>query len=60
MQKKCIQLVLLKIIEKFLSLHFNGANSYLFVIGTEIHKFKAKNYLLLQVYNNLLHTEKDS
>ena len=24
------------------SLHFNGANSYLFVNGTEIHKFKAK------------------
>ena len=29
--------------EKFcLSLHYNGANSYLFVIGTEITKFKAK------------------
>ena len=26
-----------------LSLHYNGANSYLFVNGTEIHKFKAKN-----------------
>ena len=25
-----------------LSLHYNGANSYLFVIGKEIHKFKAK------------------
>ena len=25
-----------------LSLHHNGANSYLFVNGTEIHKFKAK------------------
>ena len=25
-----------------LSLHFNGANSYLFLYGTEIHKFKAK------------------
>ena len=25
-----------------LSLHYNGANSYLFVNGTEIHKFKAK------------------
>ena len=24
------------------SLHFNGANSYLFVNGTEIYKFKAK------------------
>ena len=25
-----------------LNLHHNGANSYLFVNGTEIHKFKAK------------------
>ena len=27
-----------------LSLHYNGANSYLFVNSTEIHKFKAKDY----------------
>ena len=26
----------------YLSLHYNGANSYLFVNGTEIYKFKAK------------------
>ena len=26
-----------------LGLHYNGANSYLFVTGTEIHKFKAKD-----------------
>ena len=26
-----------------LSLHYNGANSYVFVNGTEIHKFKAKD-----------------
>ena len=26
-----------------LSLHYNGANSYLFVNGTEIHKFKAED-----------------
>ena len=26
-----------------LSLHYNGANSYLFVIGTEIYKSKAKD-----------------
>ena len=26
-----------------LSLHYNGANSYLFVKGTEIYKFKVKN-----------------
>ena len=33
MQKKCIQSILLKIII-----------SYLFVTGTEIHKFKAKDF----------------
>ena len=33
-----------KINTKFcLSLHYNGSNSYLFVNGTEIHKFKAKD-----------------
>ena len=26
-----------------LSLHYNGANSYLFVNGSEIHNFKAKD-----------------
>ena len=26
-----------------LSLHYNGDNSHLFLNGTEIHKFKAKN-----------------
>ena len=26
-----------------LSLHYNGANTYLFVNGTEIYKFKAKD-----------------
>ena len=26
-----------------MSLHYNGAKSYLFVNGTEIHKFKAKD-----------------
>ena len=26
-----------------LSLHYNGANSYLFVNGNEIHRFKAKD-----------------
>ena len=29
--------------ETCLSLHYNGANSYLFVNGTEIYKFKAKD-----------------
>ena len=27
----------------YLSLHYNGANSYLFVNGTEIYKFKTKH-----------------
>ena len=44
MQKKCIRLTLLRKIQTFcLSLHYNGANSYLFVDGTEIIKFKTKD-----------------
>ena len=31
-----------------LSLHYNRANSYLFVNGTEIHKFKAKDSEIVQ------------
>ena len=27
----------------YLSLYYNGVNSYLFVNGTDIHKFKAKD-----------------
>ena len=30
-----------------LSLHYNGANSYFFVNGTEIYKFKAKDFEIL-------------
>ena len=30
-----------------LSLHYNGSNSYLFVNGTEIHKFKTKDSEIL-------------
>ena len=30
-----------------LSLHYNGANSYLFVNGTEIYKFKARDFEIL-------------
>ena len=33
-----------------LSLHYNGANSYLFVNGTEINKFKAKDSEMWQMY----------
>ena len=44
MPKNSVQSILLKIIKKFcLSLHYIGANSYLFVNGTEIHKRKAKD-----------------
>ena len=34
-----------------LSLHYNGANSYLFVNGTEIHKFTVKDSMVAP--NNL-------
>ena len=48
MQKKCIQLTLLKKNTKFcLSLHYNEANSYLFVNGTKIIKCKAKDWEIL-------------
>ena len=44
MQKKIILLILQKEYKKFcLRLHYNGANSYLFVNGKEIMKFKAKH-----------------
>ena len=35
-----------------LRLHYNGSNSYLFVYGTEIHKFKTKDSEIRQ-YSNL-------
>ena len=39
--EKCIRLILQKKKQKiFLSLHYNRENSYLFVNGTEIIKFK--------------------
>ena len=42
----------IKVNTKFcLRLHYNGANSYLFVKGTEIHKFTAKNSEIIP--NNL-------
>ena len=43
MQKKCIRLILQSTIKSCLSLHYNGANSYLFVNCKEIIKFKAKD-----------------
>ena len=29
---------------KFLSLHYNGSNSFLFINATKIHRFKAKDF----------------
>ena len=44
MQEKCIQLIFTESNKNVcLSLRYNGANSYLFVNGTEIHKIKAKD-----------------
>ena len=41
-----------KVNTKFcLSLHYNGANSYLFVNGIEIYKFTAQNFMIIP--NNL-------
>ena len=48
MQKNCIQLILLK---KIKNLHYNGANSCLFVNGTKIHKFKAKDSEIVASHN---------
>ena len=43
-QKKCIQLNFTESNKNFcLSLHYNGANSYLFVNGAKIIIFKAKD-----------------
>ena len=41
-----------KILKICLSLHYNGANSYLFVNGTGIHMFKAKDARTLRLGNN--------
>ena len=44
MLKKCIRLILQKKNKRFcLSLHYNNENSYLFVNGTKIIKFKSKD-----------------
>ena len=45
--KKCIQLILCIQIF-FLSVHYNGDNSYLFVNGKEFTKFKVKNSQLIK------------
>ena len=42
-----------------LSLHYNGANSYLFVNGTEICKFKAKDSEIVASPLYLVNISKD-
>ena len=42
-----------------LSLHYNGANSYLCVNGTEIYKFKAKDYEIIASPLYLANISKD-
>ena len=42
-----------------LNLHYNGANSYFFVNGTEIYKFKAKDSEILATPLCLVHISKD-
>ena len=42
-----------------LSLHYNGANSYLFVSGTEIIKFKAKDSEIVETPLYLGNISKD-
>ena len=42
-----------------LSLHYNGANSYLFVNGKEIHKFKAKDSEIVAIPLCLGNVSKD-
>ena len=42
-----------------LTLHYNGANSYLYVNGTEIHKFKAKDSEIIAIPLCLGHISKD-
>ena len=42
-----------------LSLHCNGANSYLFVNGTEIYKFKAKDSEIVATPLSLENISKD-
>ena len=43
-----------------LSLHYNGANGYLFVNGTEIHKFKGKDSEIVATPLCLGNISKDS
>ena len=42
-----------------LILHYNGANSYLFLNSTEIHKFKAKDFEIVATSLCLVNNSKD-
>ena len=42
-----------------MSLHYNGANSYLFVNGTEVYKFKAKDSAVVASSSCLGNISKD-
>ena len=42
-----------------MSLHYNGANCYLFVNGTEVHKFKAKDSEIVATHLCLGNISKD-
>ena len=42
-----------------LSLHYNGVNSYLFVNGTDIYKFKAKDFEIVPSPLSLGNISKD-
>ena len=61
MQKNCIRLTLLRKTQNFAikGLHYNGANSYLFVNGTEVITFKAKDLEILAYSSCLGNISKD-
>ena len=43
--------------KNFLNLHYNGANSYLFVNDTEIHKSKAKRKKIVHIFVHIYNCE---
>ena len=45
--------------KSFLRLHYNGANGYLFVNGTKVYKFKAKNSEIVASPISLINISKD-
>ena len=57
--EKCIRQILLLQKKNYLSLHYNGANSYLFVNGTEIYKFKGKDSEIVATLLHLGNISKD-